>query len=184
MNIFVLDPNPVRAAGYHMNIHVNSQLKEAAQMLSTAHRLIDGHLYTEKTKSNRNIKRWALPDAREKILYKATHVNHPCAIWARHNDRNYLWLYSLFRALCLEYTLRGGKTHKTDHDLSSTLSSLPYNITKAERMTPLPQAMPDEFKDPNPVIAYRKYYQFKVDTLSRVSWGNRSVPYFISSPGE
>ena len=183
MNIFVLDLNPARAARYHMDTHFKMIL-ESGEMLSTAHRLIDGHGYTEKTKSNRSIKRWALPDSREQVLYKATHVNHPCSIWARENDRNYLWLFSLFLALCDEYTYRTGKTHKTDRELSSLLSDLPHNIPKAAQMTPFAQAMPDEFKDNDPVVAYRKYYQFKADTISRVSWSNRSVPHFISLPGE
>lgn len=183
MNIFVLDQNPERAARYHMDIHFKMIL-ESGQILSTAHRLVDGHLYTEKTALNRSIKRWALPDSRERVLYKATHVNHPCAVWARENDQNYLWLFSLFLALCNEYTYRTGKIHKTDRELSDTLSFPPYNIPKAAEKTSFPQAMPDEYKDPDPVVAYRKYYQFKADTLSRVSWSNRSVPHFISLPGE
>ena len=44
--------------------------------------------------------------------YKSTHVNHPCNVWVRATNKNYLWLLGHFKALCAEYTRRYGKTHK------------------------------------------------------------------------
>jgi hypothetical protein len=42
MNIFVLDTNPAKAAKYHNNKHCVKMILETAQLLSTAHRIIDG----------------------------------------------------------------------------------------------------------------------------------------------
>ena len=42
MNIFYLDTNPALCAEYHCDKHVVKMIIEYAQMLSTAHRVIDG----------------------------------------------------------------------------------------------------------------------------------------------
>jgi hypothetical protein len=109
-------------------------------------------------------------------------VNHPCAKWIRENSENYLWAFTLFLALSHEYTYRTGKIYKSDRELTETLCELPRNISKSSSNTPFVLAMPDEFKTDNPIESYRKYYQFKVNTLSRISWTKRNVPFFIQLP--
>ena len=42
MNIFVLDKDPKVAAEEHCDKHVVKMIGESAQMLSTAHRILDG----------------------------------------------------------------------------------------------------------------------------------------------
>lgn len=42
MNIFVLDRDPYIAASYHCDKHVVKMICEYAQLLSTAHRQLDG----------------------------------------------------------------------------------------------------------------------------------------------
>ena len=42
MNIFVIDKDPVVAAQEHCDKHVVKMIVESAQMLSTAHRILDG----------------------------------------------------------------------------------------------------------------------------------------------
>ena len=42
MNIFVLDMNPKTAAQLQCDKHVVKMIVESAQMLSTAHRMLDG----------------------------------------------------------------------------------------------------------------------------------------------
>ena len=56
---------------------------EYAQLLSTAHRVLDGTITIGLSKTGRKVKRYVLPDDRDSILYSATHINHPSAIWAR-----------------------------------------------------------------------------------------------------
>ena len=112
MNVFYLDRDPVTAAKMHCDKHVVKMIIEYAQLMSTAHRVLDGEMYYGLTKNGRKIKRWKLNSNMEDILYKASHINHPSAIWARQSNNNYNWLYCLFTALCDEYTHRYGKVHE------------------------------------------------------------------------
>jgi hypothetical protein len=42
MNIFYLDKDPIKAAEYSCDKHVVKMILESAQMLCTAHRVLDG----------------------------------------------------------------------------------------------------------------------------------------------
>ena len=68
MNIFYLDPDPKTCAEMHVNKHVVKMIIEYAQLMSTAHRILDGQEYIDKTANGRNIKRWRLDDDREQSL--------------------------------------------------------------------------------------------------------------------
>lgn len=175
MNIFYLDKNPALAAQYHHDKHVVKMILESAQLLCTAHRVLDGEQYIDDS-SSRKIKRWKLPDINETILYKATHVNHPSNIWVRESVSNYNWLYDLFKHLCYEYTIRYGKTHMTETKLLTVLEKSPKNI-KNIGMTVMPQAMPDVYKHSDSVIAYRNYYIHEKSNQSKYT--NRETPHFI-----
>jgi hypothetical protein len=89
-------------------------------------------------------------------LYKRAYWNHPCTIWARESSENYKWLYQHFLALGAEYKFRYGKIHASISKLALPLYATPNNI-KLNAMTPLAQAMPDEYKNSDPIKAYRKY---------------------------
>lgn len=176
MNIFALDNSPIKCAEMHCDKHVVKMILEYAQLLSTAHRVLDGEMYTDKT-SGRKIKRWKLADNREHILYKATHVNHPSAIWARECIWNYSWLNLLWSSLLKEYQYRYGKTHACE-TLRFSLEKFPNKIEYRESyITPIPQAMPDDCKCENPedyIYAYRKYYYKYKKDFAR--WTNRQKP--------
>ncbi len=175
MNIFHLDNDPIVAAQMMCDKHVVKMIVEYAQLMSTAHRVLDGELYLDKTKNGRNIKRWRLkPTAQERLLYKASHVNHPSNIWVRENNNNYRWLYKHFRELCKEYTRRYGKVHMTEEKLKGQLWFSPKNIDQVGKMTRFAQAMPDHCKMDNPVDAYRKYYINEKSYMAR--WTNREIP--------
>lgn len=132
---------------------------ETAQLLSTAHRIIDGTQFIGKTKTGRNVKRWSLTDQREPVLYQATHINHPSAIWARTSVENYNWLVDHFFALLVEYKYRYEKTHKCAGDLAYHLSCPPINLRDFD-MTPMPCAMAKEYIiSSDPIINYRNYYR-------------------------
>jgi hypothetical protein len=157
MNIFFLDKDPGVAAEYHHDKHVVKMILETAQLLSTAHRVIDGDQYIDQS-TGRKIKRWKMNNEfMEERLYKATHINHPSNVWARTSKDNYMWLYRLFVSLCHEYTHRYGKVHATCTKLAVILSQAPRNIPN-NGMTNMPQAMPDEYKVEDSVQAYRNYY--------------------------
>ena len=159
MNIFFLDKNPEKCAQMHVDRHVTKMVLEYAQLLSTAHRLLDGTQSVGLSKTGRKQTRYVLSDKREPILYSATHINHPSAIWCRANLENYLWLHSLLVACCNEYTYRYGKVHKCQQTgLVDALSVSPTNIPVGKFTQPTP-AMPDECKVPGDALqSYRNYY--------------------------
>ena len=137
MNIFYLHKDPEQAAKYMYNKHVVKMILESAQLLCTAHLLLDGD------------------DAN--VPYKATHKNHPSAIWARESAENYSWLYFHMLALGDEYTRRYGKTHLTIEKCKLALARLPKNILNKPFVDP-PQCMPDEYKATDSVTGYWNYY--------------------------
>lgn len=139
MNIFVLDRDPRVAASYHCDKHVIKMILETAQMLSTAHHMLDPRG----------------PVAPH--VYRATHHNHPCNIWVRKNSANYMWAERLFRALLDEYTLRYGKHHLSGR-MALDLTWPPTNIQASQDKSDFPQCVPDDCKHKDVVQAYRQYY--------------------------
>lgn len=176
MNIFFLDEDIQKSVEYHVQKHIVKMPLETAQLLSTAHRFIDGIEYTEKTKNNRNIKRWKLSEERERFLYKGTHINHPCSIWARESIENYIYLYNFFIALSEEYKFRYKREHLSFTKLKDFLKYPPSNIP-IKSMTIKPQAMPDKYKNESAIIAYRNYYNGEKRDL--FSWGPRQIPEWV-----
>lgn len=175
MNIFMLDRNPAIAAQYMVDKHVVKMILESAQLLSTAHRVIDGEQYID-TSSGRKIKRWLLSDAREPVMYKATHINHPSAVWSRQSVENYLWLVDHFFALLNEYNYRYGKIHKCS-DMGYQLQSPPLNL-KAWDATPMICAMDQKYiVSDDPVENYRNYYRQGKTHLHK--WTGREVPSWM-----
>lgn len=158
MNIFYLDQNPLVCAQQHCDKHVVKMILEYAQLLCTAHRMLDGDEWTDRNKAGHRIKRWKHPDASmDNTLYKATHVNHPSNVWARTNYGNYVWLLSLYNALCTEYTHRYGKVHATQTKLRGIVDRVPDNIPSGSFTQPT-QAMPDQYRNVDSIKAYRNYY--------------------------
>lgn len=180
MNIFYLDHRPEICAQYHCDKHVVKMIIEYAQLLSTAHRILDGKEYVDSS-SGRKIKRWKLPDDRDNFVYKASHVNHPSAIWARQNEAQYTWLFCLWIRCLNEYTHRYGKEHACEK-LRFVLVNLPNNIPKCppEKFSEPPQAMPDDCKSTiSSIDAYRQYYIMKKNHFAK--WTKRQIPNWYTN---
>ncbi len=138
MNIFVLSTCPLEAAVMHCDKHVPKMIVETAQMLCTAASVLNPSL---------------------EVPYKPCFKNHPCTIWVRESRFNYLWLCALGAALCVEYTKRFGKTHKTaDVILQMTFAAVELEFSK-EELTPFALCMPEQYRNAeNPVLSYRSFY--------------------------
>ena len=182
MNIFALSENPKESAISYCNRHIVSQLKESAQMLSTAQRVLDGKMEIvsglTKTGKYRKKKVWSFPSTLDSILYKATHINHPSNIWTRECAANYDWHYRLFIALCDEYTHRYSKIHLSDRKLREALKYFPSNINRKKPLTPFALAMnsrPECMDKSDPIGSYRKFYMTKQERMKMV-WTNRQIP--------
>lgn len=154
MNIFAVNEDPRMAALELPDKLVPKMIVESAQMLSTAHRVLDGD---------------AGADA--KLLYKKAYENHPSCIWVRQDAMNYWWLWMHALTLCQEYRWRftdedGIGMHKTESVINA-LQDLPLNIpankdTNWEVLQDLPLCMPDQYKtengyDQTPTQAYQSF---------------------------
>jgi hypothetical protein len=119
---------------------------EIAQLLSTAHHILD--------------KEKAIPG-----IYKATHANHPCAVWVRESAQNYVWALSLGRHLVLEYLRRYGRYNASCGkpmpkviDTLDNLRTLPQNIKITNNVyfsmhrVGGPKYWTDPFNDPCPIL--------------------------------
>ena len=150
---------------------------EYPQMLSTAHRVLDGTEYYGQTKNGRKIKRWRHPDpVMERCLYKASHINHPSAAWVRESTEHYNWLFQLWKALCEEYTWRYGKTHLCWTKLAVALASPPKNMDDKPFVEP-PPAMshfPQCIVEGDSIESYKNYYREAKASFSK--WTKRPVP--------
>lgn len=182
MNIFYLHNDPKTCAEMHNDKHCIKMILEYAQLLSTAHRVLDGTLSVGLSETGRKQTRYVLPDGRESKLYVATHINHPSAIWVRQSDKNYDWLFSLFQALMHEYTYRYGKNHACEK-LLWELEVRPNNIPRGNFTEPTP-AMPDEVKVAGDSIkSYRNYYINNKTHLA--SWrgkiNSRNIPNWFQT---
>ena len=176
MNIFVLDNNPVQAAIQQCDKHVVKMIVESAQMLSTAHRILDGIPHEEKTSNGRKIVRYRL-SLFDDVYYQSVHPKHPSTLWTMESSSNYEWHWEHFVALCEEYTHRYGKVHSTDKKLRTILKVPPTNIPIGP-LTPFRLAMGSnpECVDPeNPVQSYRNFYMTKQKRFKMV-WSSRPVP--------
>ena len=139
MNIFYLDSDPEIAASYVYDKHKVKMILESAQMLCTAHHLLD-------------------PCNSDDIPYKVVHKNHPSTIWVRESSPHYLWLYQHMLALGEEYTRRYGRTHLTITKCKDVLARYPGGIFNVGFSEP-PQCMPDEYKvEGDSIQAYWNYY--------------------------
>lgn len=182
MNIFYIDRDPYKAAEQMVDKHVVKMILETAQLLSTAHRLLDGEEYVGQSKTGRKAKRWRLPDEREDILYSATHINHPSAVWCRQSNNNYTWLFCHFMGLLAEYTYRYGKEHKCSApEFVDALSRPPHKI-RVGHCTPVTPAMAEEYlvKDhgvPDSLKSYRNYYKHGKVHLHK--WTKREMPEWM-----
>ena len=157
MNIFYLDEKTSEAAKLHCDKHVVKMIVEYGQLLSTAHRVLDGELYIDSS-SGRKIKRWQHPDSDfEANLYKAC--------------KEYTHRYRVISSL--------SKDHATYIKLGKYLASYPVNLPFDKDATAVPQCMPDDVKSDDPVDAYQNYYiKYKKDFAR---WTNRPVPKFMEA---
>lgn len=182
MNIFFLCLCVKKCAKYHFDKHVIKMILELCQLLCCAWHILDED-DAELLES-------------DGVIYKKTHMNHPCAIWTRKHINNYNYVVNLALELCNEWRFRYNHPHNYKHKCETMLLflkdnppfSIPtYSIT-ANCMNPLkftlpiPQAMADEKLKCNPkeenvyntITAYRNYYMSSYKA-HLVSWTKYDV---------
>jgi len=189
VNIFVLDLNFQLNAQYHVDRHVVKMPSEAAQMLGTAYRLTHGEeldvyvLFSDGF----HLKKWWLIDSDEYRLSKGNiyldrwkvmgvgYPHHPCTQWVLASKANFRWLQQYALALNAEWKYRYG--HTKNHASINRMIQTPTPDIPDIELTLFAQAMPDECKDSDPVIAYRNYYSKHKGHL--FAWKKRSKPDWL-----
>jgi hypothetical protein len=161
MNIFVLDENPVVAAEYNCDKHIVKMVLELYQQLGSA---VIRH----------GAKPHMMPLTSKGTPLKGGYHNHPCTRWCGETRANYKWASNHALALCSQYFQRYGKIHTCQQGIEM-LSQMFHLIPEGE-LTPFAQAMPDQYKDSNPVTAYRNYYLNEKREFANWRLGN--VPYW------
>ena len=185
MNIFTTNDCPVISAHEMCDKHVVKMIVEYAQLMSTAHRVLDGEEYYDKTKAGRRIKRWLHPDNfLENNLYKASHIKHPSGIWCRSTTGNYNWLYNHFIASCKEYTHRYGRTHLTFTKLADIFHTHPKNLPIGPRQEFAVAIAADQTcrKVPgfNSLKPVDKYKQYIINDKPFAVWTSRQPPSWFT----
>ena len=199
MNIFPIErdrngnPCPIESARVQCDQHAQKMYLESAQMLSTAHRLLDGKVeMVPSTDKNGNLvylksgklrvkKHWKLDDERETEMYLAVHPKHPTTLWTMESAENYDWHYAHFVELLNEFERRHKKLPKTAA-MKEILARRPDNIPNVPA-TPIKLAM-QQFpqcvvRDRDGVIdVVESYRNFYIEDKERFATWNkgRSAP--------
>lgn len=158
MNIFATHNHPKYAARHHCYVHVVKMIVEYHQLLSTAHRVLDGDSYADR-----------------QGLYKQTHTNHPSAKWVRQSKRHYRWLWLCLQELHAIYTEQSGKVHAC-HAMMPKLARVPRNIPPAGFCMPTP-VMPTEYIQESVCLSYQAYLNAKFR-----EWKARDKPMKVVFP--
>lgn len=159
MNIFAFHSSPYTSALWLDDVRKNKMILETAQLLSTTvHQLA--------------------PQFAD-LVYKQTHLNHPCAIWARTSWGNHSWLMNYFFQLC-----KSNFNHKS-FSLYQHFKKLTPDMFHEINQTPFANCAANaglgvSFKHIDNVHkAYRLYIneRWRHDTI-KLSWNNGQQPYW------
>ena len=162
MNIFFLSIDTTDCVKQYSDQHVVKMLLETAQLLCTVHRVLN--------------------TGNEDVPYKATHMNHPCSVWARDTLGNYLWLVELGKSLAWEYKHRFNRSHKSAEVIRWCELNTPESLSGA--FYDPPQVMAPELQKKFATEGYKALYVNKYITgmqnkRTRMRFTQRDVPNFI-----
>ena len=182
MNVFIFDSDHKKRAEMHCQQHLPKLILEQVQLMSAAHRMIDGKVVEGVSPNGRKRKEYKLSDPKmNEVVYAASHTGHPCTLYTKETVDNYIWIWEHTKALADEYTYRTGKVHKSWIDLGQVLSNPPRGLT-ATGLTEPPQCMPEQYKEAGDAVqGYRNYFNAEKQILQNrpADWGCRPVPYWF-----
>lgn len=184
MNIFVLDLNHTRCAKYHCDKHIVKMITEHNQILGSIAYTARGVMRKKDITSEfveKNFQGFPRKDENGNPKpYGIGYKNHPCTTWTANSFDNYIWLCTLNLEMCYEYTRRYGRKHAGEAITFWYLTNAPTLDKKG--MTPFAQAMPDDCKNPDAVVAYRQYYKKHKARIAK--WAHSKTPEWFCSTNE
>jgi hypothetical protein len=149
MNIFAIDQNPEIAARHLVDRHVGKLVLESNQILTNCF-------------SDNQLARSDCPRTQVGTIRKHSYPHHPCCKWVQESKSNMRWLISHALELDRERMARFNKNK--EHFSLAFIKWCAININDSRvpegGLTPFCQAMPEEFKNKDAIIAYRNYYKF------------------------
>lgn len=160
MNIFVLSEDPVEAAQMHCDKHCVKMVVELYQQLGSALR-------------RHNVPDSLMPITQSNKPLRGGYKNHPCTLWCGDSRPNFIWACRHGIALAEEYTYRYGKIHSCEDGIRQM-----YHLDRyifGDKMTPFAQAMPDQYKNPCAVTAYRDYYWMDKRVNIKCEWNKTRI---------
>jgi len=146
MNIFILHPHARLAARMLCDKHCSKMIVETAQMMAAG-------LIAHGAQPHE------MPLTKSGTPYRGGYANHPCTRWSYESRANFVWLAQHGDELCREFSRRYGKVHACQNPIGQMAAML--HLIPDGPPTPFAQAMPDEFRDADAVVAYRAYYHSK-----------------------
>ena len=160
MNLFVLHRDPRIAARWQCDRHVVKMTLETAQILCSAAHLLG-----------------------QKAPYRPTHLGHPCVVWTAASRGNWRWVVAHGLALAEEYERRFGRRHKSLAVLRWAERSGAGPPAQSGRRRKFVMAMPEKYRGPDPVQAYRRFYQAEKARLAPWRAPARPPPWW-RAPGQ
>jgi hypothetical protein len=133
MNIFILDLDNRKSVKYLISKHLTKMPLETAQILCS-------------------------PYEQGEAPYRRSHYNHPCCVWCRESRENYEWLLDYADCIFNEFKKQRGKDHGSCHVIQWCKDNYHKLDLPSKGLTPFAQTMPEQYRDRDPVKAYRKYY--------------------------
>ncbi len=184
MNIFVLDQDIQQSARFHNNSHVVKMPTEIFQMLSFNIRFFLGDQNND----------WLIPNEDKEVpllaKFSKGHFNHPCSVWMRESQANIDYSVRLAVALEDEWRFRfnhdSKQTHKAVQRMCDFLDTPMYQELLKHipdvPATDFAQALPEQYRHRDPVVAYREYYIRDKQHLA--NWGKREMPSWYKNISE
>lgn len=154
MNIFATDPSATVSAEALDDLRLNKMITETAQMISTV-------LFNKGYVAD--------------YLYKPTHKNHPCVLWAEKALPNFIWLLKHGHAMNNERKFRFGDVEHMAHTKVTSKVWLEY----VGGNTPEPAYFQNSsmFKSGDVFDAYKRTMIVKwVNDIRQPKWTRRGHP--------
>lgn len=155
MNIFVTSPDPVECALALDDKRLVKMVLETAQIMSA---VCDRH------------RCW------NKYMYRVTHRNHPCTLWAGDTSENFWWLYRHGKALSEEYSYRYLRIHQSSRVIFNCRNVYLFSPIAGE---PTPFVNCTNFKELPVHRAYKQALNEKWRNDKRPpTWKGREQPHW------
>lgn len=158
MNIFVPYSKAGKNAKALDSLRLSKMLMETAQLLCSTL-----HYYN-------------VPD----VKYAKTHVNHPCAVWARESRANFRYLVHLGFAIEKERLYRGMNPHKS-FEVIRHCNKLSWRVPKRQGRTPFVNCCTHHKHVKDVHLAYQLELKHKWENdIKAPRWGRRGPPKFLN----